>query len=217
MTAILQGKPKVRRSRPAVAITQRLPDGMPSEPVCRITVDQYHDMIRLGILVEGDPIELLEGWLVRKMPKNPPHVVSGKLLRRALAKIIPRGWEIQSQDPITLGNSEPEPDLAVVADDEREYLKHHPTAADVALVVEIADSSLARDKGWKKRVYARAGISQYWVVNLVDSIVEVFSDPNGSTKTPDFRSHQVFDAKQKLPVVLNGKKIGTILVSDVLP
>lgn len=205
------------RQRLSVANGRKLPDGMPAEPACRITVDQYHEMIRLGILVEGDPIELLEGWLVRKMPKNPRHVVAGKRLRKALEKVLPRGWDIHSQDPITLGSSEPEPDLAIVVENDTGYLKRHPTAKDAALVVEVADSSLSRDKGWKKRVYAQSAIPQYWVVNLVESAIEVFSDPSGSTKSPDYRMLQVFSDKQRVPVLLNGKKVGSILVSDVLP
>ena len=205
------------RRRVPLASGKTFSEGMPAEPVCRITVDQYHDMIRLGILIEGDPIELLEGWLARKMSKNPPHVFTGKLLRKALQKVIPRGWDVHSQDPITLDQSEPEPDLAVVVEKDDEYLKCHPIADDVALVIEIADSSLSRDKGWKKQIYARSGIAQYWVVNLIDSVIEVFSDPNGSTKSPDYRTHEILAGKQKVPVILNGKKVGSILVSDVLP
>lgn len=212
--AIPSAKTKQRRSDAKV---RRLSDGMPVEPACRITVEQYHKMIRLGILVEGDPIELLEGWLVRKIPKNPRHVVAGKRLRKALEKILPRGWDIHSQDPLTLGSSEPEPDLAIVVENDTAYLKQHPTAKDTAVVIEVADSSLARDKGWKKRVYAQVAIPQYWIINLVDAAIEVFSDPSGSTKSPDYRTHQVFSEKQRVPVLLNGKKIGSILVSDVLP
>ena len=174
-------------------------------------------MIRAGILTEDDPIELLEGWLVRKMPKNPPHVVAGKRLRKLLAKIIPRGWEIRAQDPVTLADSEPEPDVAIVVDHEHEYLTHHPKPEDVGLVIEVADSSLPRDKGSKKAVYARAKIVCYWIVNLPEATIEVFTDPTVSSKNPSYRGHQVFTAKQRVPVILNGRKVGSVLVSDCLP
>lgn len=196
---------------------QRLSDGLPSEPVCRITVEQYHEMIRAGIIDSADPIELLEGWLVRKMPKNPPHVVSGKRLRKVLAKIIPRGWEIRSQDPITLADSEPEPDVAIVVDHDHEYLTHHPRSGDVGLLIEVADPSLPRDKGSKKTVYARAKIGCYWIVNLSEATIEVFTEPTGSSKNPVYRGHQVFTAKQRVPVILGGKKVGSVLVSECLP
>lgn len=205
------------RQRPPVAKGRKLSDGMPVEPACRITVEQYHEMIRLGILAEGDPIELLEGWLVRKMPKNPPHVVAGKRLRKALAKVIPRGWEILVQDPITLGDSEPEPDAAVVVERAHDYLEHHPEPDDIGLVIEVADSSLPRDKGWKKAVYAHAKIACYWIVNLNESSIEVFTEPNSSSKHPDYRGHQVYNAKQRVPVFLHGKKVGSIAVSEILP
>lgn len=215
MAAQMMPSTRMRR-RPTSARRATLPDGIPMEPACRITVDQYHEMIRQGILVEGDPIELLEGWLVRKMPKSPIHVVTGKRLRKALEKILPRGWDIHLQDPITLESSEPEPDLAIVVENDTAYLNHHPTSKDTALVIEVADSSLSRDKSWKKRVYARSAIPQYWVVNLVDSVIEVFSDPGGSARSPDYQTHQVFSEKQRVPVHLSGKRVGSILVSDVL-
>lgn len=174
-------------------------------------------MIRAGILSSDDPIELLEGWLVRKMPKNPPHVIAGKRLRRALAKVIPRGWDIWSQDPVTLSDSEPEPDVAIVAEQDHEYLEHHPEPDDVAVVIEVADTSLPRDKGWKKSVYARARIPCYWIVNLSDASIEVFTKPTGPAKTSDYLEHQVFRSKQRVPVILSGKRVGSISVSEILP
>jgi len=174
-------------------------------------------MIRAGILTDEDPVELLEGWLVQKMPKNNPHILAGKLLRAELEKLIPAGWHIATQDPITLSDSEPEPDVMVIRGSPRDYLKSKPTPSEVGLVVEVADSSTDRDRGWKKSLYARAGVDVYWVVNLVDEIIEVFTSPSGVSKRPDYRQHQIFTAKQRVPVVLKGKKVGTLLVSDVLP
>jgi Uma2 family endonuclease len=131
---------------------------VPTEPVWRFSVAQYHQMIRLGILTEDDPVELLEGWIIHKMPKNPPHRAATKLTRNALEEIVPEGWYVDAQEPITLLDSEPEPDVVVVRGNTRDYLDRHPGSQDLALVVEIADSTLERDRTSKKRLYARAGI-----------------------------------------------------------
>ena len=144
MTATIQRRRKPQAESQSTANPPALPDGMPSEPICRITVEQYHEMIRAGILSEDDPIELLEGWLVRKMPKNTPHAVSNNLVRDCLAKLLPAGWSIRVQDPVTLFDSEPEPDIAVVRGSQRDFNKRHPTANELELVAEIADTSISR-------------------------------------------------------------------------
>ena len=217
MTATLPGRRKPLNKPKKLVQLQTLPDGMPSEPICRITVEQYHEMIRAGILCEDDPIELLEGWLVRKMPQNTPHAVSNNLVRDCLVKLLPAGLSIRVQDPVTLFDSEPEPDLAVVRGSQRDLNSRHPTANELGLVAEVAGTSISRDKGWKKSVYARAGIPVYWIVHLAESTIEVFTDPMNADEKSDYGTHQIYSAKQKVPVVLNGKKVGTLLVADVLP
>lgn len=217
MTATIQRRRKPQAESQSTANPPALPDGMPSEPICRITVEQYHEMIRAGILSEDDPIELLEGWLVRKTPKNTPHAVSNNLVRDCLAKLLPAGWSIRVQDPVTLFDSEPEPDIAVVRGSQRDFNKRHPTANELEFVAEIADTSISRDKGWKKSVYARAGIPVYWIIHLAESSIEVFTEPKAAAEKSDYGTHQIYSAKQKVPVVLNGKKVGTLLVADVLP
>lgn len=213
MPATLQTQIRSKQNQPP----QRLTVGIPTEPICRISVEQYHDMIRVGILNSDDPIELLEGWLVRKMAKNPPHVVACELLSAALQLLLAAGWFIKREAPLSLLDSEPEPDLAIVRGRSRDYSERHPTSKDVGIVIEVADSSRDRDLSLKKRIYARSAITEYWVVNLPSAQIEVFSEPNSSAKTPSYRSHRVYTAKQKLPVVLSGKKLGTLLVADVLP
>ena len=109
--------------------------------------------------------------------KDPIHRVVTELVRKSLEGVVPDGWFVSSQDPITLGASEPEPDVAVVRGALRDYLQQHPTAADVGLVVEVAGVSLQRDQTLKRRIYATAGIPQYWIVNLVDRCIEVYHQP----------------------------------------
>jgi len=150
---------------------------IPNDLILRLSIEQYHAIIQAGILTSDDSVELLEGWLVFKRPKNPPHRVTTRLVRTALENILPRGWYVDSQEPIALSNSEPEPDIVVVRGDTRQYLDRHPGAEDIALIIEVSDTTLQRDRTVKKRIYARAGISIYWIVNLVEEQVEVYSQP----------------------------------------
>lgn len=181
--------------------------------VWRFSVGQYHEMINAEILGEDDPIELLEGILVTKMPKNPPHSLVTHLIREALARLISLGWCVSAQEPITLTDSEPEPDVAVVQGSPRQYADRHPGAEETALVIEVADSSLSRDRGLKKRIYARAGIPVYWIVNLAERKIEVYSEPSGS----DYQQRQDFESDTEIPVLIEGRELGRIAVSDLLP
>ena len=92
---------------------------VPTEPIWRLSVDKYHAMIEAGIILADDPVELLDGWLVLKMTKNPPHSLAMGLIRQALERLIPAGWYVESQDAITLEDSEPEPDVFLVRGDRR--------------------------------------------------------------------------------------------------
>src|SRR4051812_12686815 len=149
----------------------------PPEPVKRWTVAEYHELIRLGVLKQDDPYELIEGWLVTKMTKNPPHESTIDLLNELLTEMLPKPWRCRIQSSITLADGEPEPDLVVVPGPASRYRSRHPGSADVALVIEVSDSTLARDRGMKLRTYARAGIAHYWIVDLEHSQIDVFSSP----------------------------------------
>lgn len=190
---------------------------IPTEPIGRLSVDHYHAMIQAGILTDDDPIELLEGWLVVKMSKNPPHRVVTRLIRQALERLIAEGWYVDSQEPITTLDSEPEPDVTVVRGDTLDYLDRHPNPEEVALVVEVAEATLKRDRSTKKRIYARAGIEVYWLVNLVNQQIEVYTEPTQSGKQPDYKQHHIYHPGDMLPVILNGGEIGQIAVHELLP
>src|SRR6266404_5283681 len=127
------------------ALTPRLP-AVPEDHILRLSVEQYHGMIRGGILTDDDPVELLEGWLVTRMPKNPAHRIATRLLQEALEKLIPQGWYAERQEPITTADSEPEPDVAVIRGDTRQYTEEHPGPQNLALVAEVADTTLRRDR-----------------------------------------------------------------------
>jgi hypothetical protein len=96
------------------------------EGLFRISVPMYHRMIEAGILGPDDRVELLEGLLVKKLSKNPPHRVAKRLLQRALSAVLPAGWFDDEQEPVTTDDSEPEPDLSILRGDPRDYLRGHP-------------------------------------------------------------------------------------------
>ncbi|HUY91490.1 MAG TPA: Uma2 family endonuclease, partial [Pirellulales bacterium] len=143
----------------------------------RFTVDQYHEMIDAGILGENERIELLEGGILHMSPRGPRHVFAVQELAARLAPLLPADWHLRSQDPLTLAESEPEPDLAIVRGARRAYAARHPVAGEVGLVVEVADSSLEFDRSVKQRIYAAAGIPEYWIVNLDQRSIEVYREP----------------------------------------
>lgn len=174
-------------------------------------------MIRQGILTNDDPVELLEGWIIPKMPKNPPHRVATKLTRNALEEIVPEGWYVDTQEPITLEDSEPEPDVVVVRGNTRDYLDRHPGSDDVALVVEIADSSLERDRTFKVRIYARAGIPVYWIVNLNEQQLEVYTEPVNLPEEPTYQQRKDYKLADKIAIVIAGCEVGRITVQNLLP
>ena len=190
---------------------------IPNDLIWRLSIEQYHAIIQAGILTDDDSVELLEGWLVFKMPKNPPHRVTTRLVRTALENILPAGWYVDSQEPITLSNSEPEPDIVVVRGDTRQYLARHPGAEDIALIIEVSDTTLQRDRTVKKRIYARAGISIYWIVNLVEEQVEVYSQPLVEVEQPDYSQRLDFGRSAVIPIIIEGIEIGAIAVNSLLP
>lgn len=202
---------------PLVSPTNEQPVIVSPDVMWRFSVEHYHAMIQAGILTEDDPVELLEGWLVTKMPKNPRHSVVSQLIREALSRILPSGWYVNAQEPITTATSEPEPDVAVVRGNSRQYLDHHPRPQDVALVVEVADSSLQRDRSLKKRLYAAAEIPVYWIVNLIDGQLEVYTDPSGPAEQPDYRQQRNYSPEDTAPVVIESREVGRIAVRDLLP
>jgi Uma2 family endonuclease len=181
----------------------------------RLSVPQYHQMIATGILPEGEPIELIEGYLVEKMSRGTPHDEAMDFLDRALAALVGSGWFVRSQRAITLSDSEPEPDYAIVRGAPVRNRGHHPLATELSLVIEVSDSSLALDRTHKARVYARAGIPVYWVVNVIDKQIEVHTQPTGPCDAPAYGKQEVFGAGSSVPVVLDGNTVGSIAVSDV--
>lgn len=190
---------------------------VPDRPVFRFSVDDYHAMADAEILQSGAPVELLEGWLVEKMTKKPPHEYALSTLWHLIHELVPRTHMVRCQSPITCGTSEPEPDLSIVRGAPRDYLEEHPAPADVALAVEIADQSLKTDRSKKERMYAEAGVVEYWIVNLIDRQIEVYTQPSASKKSPQYGRRQDYAAGAAVPFAIAGQPLGTIAVNEVLP
>jgi Uma2 family endonuclease len=185
--------------------------------IARFSVARYQRMIETGILTSDDKVELLENYVVLKMPRNPPHDGTIDLIKVALSPYIPAGLFLRSQQTVVLADSQPEPDFAIVRGDARTYLTRHPGPADVGLIIEVADSSLLRDQRDKTRIYARGGITCYWIVNLVDRRIEVFTQPSGPAAVPAYGSFQMYQPSDDVPLVLDGNTVGSIPVAELLP
>jgi Uma2 family endonuclease len=156
--------------------------------VVPLSVDQYHSMREAGILDEDAPVELIDGLLVYKdrggaVPVSPLHTFATQRIARLAPALEERGCHVRIENPITLPPShEPEPDGAVVQGRPEDYLERHPGPGDVLCVIEVSDSSLRNDRTIKQSIYAAAGIAQLIIVNLVESRIEVYEDPNVAEK-----------------------------------
>jgi Uma2 family endonuclease len=170
-------------------------------------------MVKSGSLGEDDPVELLSGVIVWKMPKSPKHPTVVWRCQRLIESLVPPGWHVRKEEPVRiLDYDEPEPDLTVVRGDDHLYENHHPGPKDVGLIIEVAESSLARDRGLKREICARAGILAYWVINLIDRQLESYSGPSRS----DYPAPKVFREMDSVELVIEGRVSGVIPIADLL-
>lgn len=178
---------------------------------------EYDRLIELGVLDEDEPIELVDGQMVVREPKHAPHAATTALVADALRAAFGGGWHVRVQEPVALDDdSEPEPDVTVVRGAPRDYLVEHPSRP--ALTVEVAKSSLAFDRERKGGLYARAGIAEYWIVNLVDGVLEVHRRPARSAGTRygwKYRSVRVL--KRGASVTPLAAPKARLAVADLLP
>jgi Uma2 family endonuclease len=143
------------------------------------TVDEYHRMIEAEILTEEDKVELLEGEILAMSPQKPPHAATTDYASEYLNSLLVGLAKVRVQLPVTLcPNSEPEPDIAVVRIDRRNYFNGHPTPDDIFLLVEVADTTLNKDLNVKAPAYGKVNIPEYWVLDLNTRQVYVFREPN---------------------------------------
>jgi len=183
----------------------------------RLSVDQYHGLIERGILGSEDRVELLEGVLVRKMKKIDPHILATRRCRRILVPLLPAGSFYEADQPVSLLDSEPEPDGVIIIGSVDDAQLTRPSAAHLALVIEIADTSLSRDRKLKLPSYARAGVVCYWIINLIDRQIEVYTKPDPTADLPTYLDRKIFTPGQRLPLVIEQKTLAEIAVDDLLP
>jgi Uma2 family endonuclease len=189
----------------------------PPVPVRRFTVHEFHRLMQDGILPEEERVELVEGWIIRSITRNPAHDVVIALVLAALGLKLPSNWHCRGQSAITTDVSEPEPDVAVVRGTPRDYLQGHPRPRGIGMLVEVADTTPLSDRNLKGPSYARVSIPVYWIVNLQDTLVEVYTDPSGPDPDPCYRQRRDYGITEEVPLVLDGQEVGRIPVRDLLP
>ncbi|MDZ4780365.1 MAG: Uma2 family endonuclease [Planctomycetia bacterium] len=183
----------------------------------RFTPDEYMSMAQAGILDEDERLELLEGAIIKMMVRYPEHDYSILKTEEALRKLCSADHYVRVQMGIATSDSRPEPDCAFTRGKMSDHAHRFPEGQEIELIVEVADSSLRCDRGIKARIYARAGVPVYWILNLKGRQLEVFSDPTGDVEQPAYRKSQVFMHGEKAPLLLGGKQVGEIAVAELLP
>jgi Uma2 family endonuclease len=179
----------------------------------RMSLDQYERLVDSGVFTKRDKLQLVNGILVNKLTQNPPRTVVDLRCRKALERVIPANWHVRPDKPVRLPlDGEPEPDQCVVRGDELDYLDRHPGAADVGLLVEVADDSVAEDRKMGL-TYGARGIAVYWIVNIPGRQVEVYTSPTSEA----YDLARVYKMGDQVPVILDGIEVGRINVSDILP
>ncbi len=184
----------------------------------RLTVDQFFKMIGAGVFPDQARVELLEGELVERMVKNEPHNWAVETLAARFRELVaPLGF-VREEKSLRIGRwSRPEPDIVVVRGQHGDYSPQAgPQAQDVLLVVEVADSTYTKDHGRMWRLYAAAGMPVYWIVNLPQRRIEVYTRPTGRGRTARYQESMTFDESTETPVVLDGREIGRVRVRELL-
>jgi Uma2 family endonuclease len=183
----------------------------------RFSRTEYEKLIELGVFQAGEPIELVGGELMVAEPQGAAHYTAIRKTAKSLEAAFGPGWEVRTQGPIGLDEeSEPEPDVAVVPGGPDDYRSAHPSRP--VLIVEIAESSLDLDRHRKGSLYARARLPDYWVLNLVDRVLEIYREPGPDPSAPfgqRYAHREVLDASARVtPLAAEGS---TIAVSELFP
>jgi hypothetical protein len=193
-------------------------------PVRRFSVDEYQRMIRSGILTDAKQLELLQGWIVPRRARPPQHEALPAHLRdEVIGPRLPKGWFCRVRSAITTADSKPKPELTVVRGRPMDYRQRHPGPADTALALEIAETPWRPDPllgRLKPRVYARAGIPSYWIINLPGARVEAFAGPSGPIDAPGYECYgrwQTYTTRRSVPLILDDHEVAHIPVRELLP
>jgi Uma2 family endonuclease len=206
---------------PAQLESQPTPSSLLLEMRHRITVEEYHRMLDSGIFGPEPKVELLEGVIVEKMTKKPPHIIATDLLEDLLHHLLPRGcgYFITMGNPVTIEDrdGEPEPDAGVYRGSIRDVASRPRTPADAALLVEVSDTSYNYDRYTKWVTYAAARVPVYWIVDLNRRQLEVHTEPTGEGEAALYARTQTFGPDDEVPLILDGREVGRFPVREILP
>lgn len=178
----------------------------------RLSVVEYQQLAENGALDANPHVELLDGLIVGKKPKTPLHDGTVDLIAGLLRECLTRGWFVRNHKLIVTGESCPEPDLAIISGRPLDYQRQHPTAADCAMVVEVAHTTVRVDRD-KSAIYARAGVPEYWLVNLVDWQLERMTQPS-----PEgwYQQTNILTVNDAVPLLIAGSEAARISLRELL-
>ncbi len=196
--------PSVRTLTPPDVDPNLLVEEIPPFPVRPFTLDQYEYLVDVGFFGEAR-VEMLDGFVVNKMTHGSLATVLVNFLADLLKAGVGSEWCVRVQSPIRLSHSEPEPDVAVAKGGQLDFLKRHPVPEELPLIIEISDSTLAKDRGPKLRAYARAGILEYWIVNCLDRQIEIHAQPQPSTEPPRYATTTILHRGETATVRIEGQ------------
>lgn len=183
----------------------------------RITVGQFLRMIEAGIFRADDRVELLAGLLIKKMTVDDPHDFAVDQLGDILGRILAADWIARQEKSVVLGRYwRPQPDITVARGPRDRYRTGAPRAVDIGLLTEVSDSTYAKDRGLKWQKYASCRVETYWIVNIPERRIEVYSSlmgRGGSAKYPDRKD---YGPDEEVPVIVEGRELGRIKVSEII-
>jgi Uma2 family endonuclease len=184
----------------------------------RVTVPQFLKMIDAGVFPPEARVELLGGLLVEKMTKGIPHDFATSRISEILRRLVqPGGWIVREEKSVQLGRAwRPEPDVVVMHGPTDRYRDRDPGPEDIALIIEVSDTTFVKDRGAKWDGYARAGIPTYWIVDLPARRVEVYTAPTGRGKAARYQNQANYDEAAEVPVMIDGRELGRVAVRELL-
>ena len=206
---------RMHREGPAPTPPLPLPQEFARMPLYTFSVEQYQRMHLEG-LFGSDRVELIDGYVVRKGLMNPPHAVSLERVGDELRARLPAGYCLRTEKDVTLTGGQPQPDAVIAAGSRDDYAHRHPQASELALVVEVADTTLQEDRTSMLQLYARNRIAVYWLVNIPERQVEVYTRPIAG-QNPRYRRVQTLNETDSVTVTIGGAVVGPIAVADLLP
>jgi Uma2 family endonuclease len=185
----------------------------------RITVEEYHRILDSGAFGPEPKVELLEGVIVNKMPKNPPHNLACDLTQHLLTRLLSPGYfhSMATSVAIEGRDGEPEPDVSILRGNPRDYAGRRRTPADAALLMEVSDTSYDYDRYTKSVTYAAARVPVYCILDLNRRRLEVHTEPTGEGEASVYARTQIFGPDDEVALILDGREVGRFLVREILP